>query len=209
MFAVKFNGVSKTIKKDEILHDINFELEKGKVYGFIGRNGSGKTMIFRIICGMVRPTKGTVEVMGVDITKKNKFPENLGAILEVPGFIPHYSGTRNLKILANLSGRADNDRIRESIKIVGLDPDNQKPVNAYSLGMRQRLGIAQAIMEDPRLLVLDEPMNGLDEDGVKEMRALFKKLNKEGVTILLASHNKDDIESLCDELIYVKNGRIE
>ncbi|MEG0013579.1 MAG: ABC transporter ATP-binding protein [Cellulosilyticaceae bacterium] len=207
---IKFENISKRFKQEQVLKDINFELEKGKIYGFVGRNGSGKTVIFKLLTGLLRPTEGNIYINEINMTKSKRFPESIGVLIETPGFIPHYSGLKNLKVLNSLSKeKADVQKVKDSMKLVGLDADNNKPVKTYSLGMKQKLGIAQAIMNKPKLLILDEPMNGLDEQSVGRMREFFQNLkqNKE-VTILLASHNKEDIQILCDKLFYIDNGVI-
>ena len=157
---IKVQNISLTIKKTEILKSISIEFERGKIHGLIGRNGSGKTMLMKCICGFVKPTEGTVRVAGKQIGKDCDFPENVGIIIETPGFIPYYSGYKNLKLLADLNKKINGERIKEAMKQVGLDPALKRHVKKYSLGMRQRLGLAQAIMEKPRLLILDEPFNG-------------------------------------------------
>lgn len=207
---IKFENVHKSFKNEQILKDVNFELEEGKIYGFIGRNGSGKTVIFKLLTGLLRPTEGAIFLDGRNMTKEKGFPKSVGVLIETPGFIPHYSGIKNLQILNGISKeRADKETIRESMTLVGLDPDNKKPVRTYSLGMRQKLGIAQAIMHKPKLLILDEPMNGLDEQSVVRMRAFLDKLRKEEqTTIILASHNKEDIELLCDGLYAVRENTV-
>lgn len=207
---IQFKNVSKSFKNEEVLKDINFELEKGKIYGFVGRNGSGKTVIFKLLTGLLRPTEGAIYLDGENITKAKKFPESIGVLIETPGFIPHYSGMKNLKILNGLTKqKAPVEELQKSMSLVGLDPLNKKHVKTYSLGMKQKLGIAQAVMHKPQLLILDEPMNGLDEESVKRMRGFFNQLRTEhGVTILLASHNKDDIDALCDGLFYIKDGQL-
>ncbi len=207
---IKFDNVSKTFKNDTVLMNVNFELEKGKIYGFVGRNGSGKTVIFKLLAGFLIPTEGEVYYKGKSLTKENKFIESLGVLIETPGFIPHYSGMKNLSILNGLSrDKVSKQDIESSIALVGLDPKEKKPVKAYSLGMRQKLGIAQAIMNNPEILILDEPMNGLDEASVKNMRKFIMKLKLEKqTTIILASHNKEDIEILCDKLFYVQGGTV-
>lgn len=207
---IKFENISKSFKQEQVLKDVNFELEKGKIYGFVGRNGSGKTVIFKLLTGLLRPTEGNIYINKMNMTKSKRFPESIGVLIETPGFIPHYSGLKNLKVLNSLSKeKADVQEVKDSMKLVGLDADNNKPVKTYSLGMKQKLGIAQAIMNKPKLLILDEPMNGLDEQSVGRMREFFQNLkqNKE-VTILLASHNKEDIQILCDKLFYIDNGVI-
>lgn len=208
---IKFENVCKSFRQEEVLKNVNFELEKGQIYGFVGRNGSGKTVIFKMITGLMRPTIGQIFLEEENMTHSKKFPRSIGALIETPGFIPHYSGLKNLKILNGLSERAASlEEVKESMRLVGLDPDNKKPVRTYSLGMKQKLGIAQAVMNKPDLLILDEPMNGLDEESVKRMRGFFKTLKEvHGVTILLASHNKEDIQILCDDLFYIADGSLK
>ena len=190
--------VFKSFGKEKVLKDVSLVIKPGQIYGIVGNNGSGKTVLMKCICGFMRPDKGKIYVDGKRIGKDVDFPESIGVIIETPGFIPHETGFSNLKILAGLKGLIGRDEIRENIKKVGLDPDMKKPVGKYSLGMRQRLGIAQAIMENPNVLILDEPFNGLDKHGVEEMRQLLKELKAQGKAILLASHNARDIEELCD-----------
>lgn len=203
---IKVQNISLTIKKTEILKSISIEFERGKIHGLIGRNGSGKTMLMKCICGFVKPTEGTIHVAGKQIGKDCDFPENIGIIIETPGFIPYYSGYKNLKLLADLNKKMDGERIKETMKQVGLDPDLKRHVKKYSLGMRQRLGLAQAIMENPDLLILDEPMNGLDKDGVADMRKYLLELKEQGKTILIASHSAEDIEILCDTVCEMDKG---
>ena len=200
--------VSLTLQKNQILKNINVHFEQGKIHGLRGRNGSGKTMLMKCICGFVKPTKGTVIVDGKRIGKDCDFPENTGIIIETPGFIQYYSGLKNLKLLADLKGKITADNIKNSMRQVGLDPDLKRPVRKYSLGMRQRLGLAQAIMEDPDLLILDEPMNGLDKDGVKDMRQYLLDLKEKGKTILIASHSAEDIDVLCDTVCEMDKGNL-
>lgn len=199
-------NLSLTIKEHEILKSVSHSFESGKIHGLIGRNGSGKTMLMKCICGFVRPTVGKVSVAGKVIGKDCDFPDNVGLIIETPGFIPYYSGFRNLKLLAQLNKKIDDDRIKNVMKQVGLNPNLKLHVKKYSLGMRQRLGLAQAIMENPDLLVLDEPMNGLDKDGVEDMRSYLLELKKQGKTILIASHNSEDIQLLCDTVCEMDKG---
>ena len=198
--------LSLTIRKTEILRNISAVFEKGKIHGLIGRNGSGKTMLMKCICGFVRPTAGTVTVNGKQIGKECDFPESTGIIIETPGFIPYYSGYRNLKILADLNRKIGKEEICSTMQKVGLNPDLKCHVRKYSLGMRQRLGLAQAIMENPDLLILDEPMNGLDKDGVKDMREYLLDLKAQGKTILIASHSAEDISVLCDTVSEMDKG---
>ena len=200
------NQLNLTIRKNVILRDISVTFEQGKIHGLIGRNGSGKTMLMKCICGFVRPTSGTVTVAGKQIGKDCDFPESVGLIIETPGFIPYYSGYKNLKLLADLKKQIGKDEIRKTMQAVGLDPDLKRHVGKYSLGMRQRLGLAQAIMENPDLLILDEPMNGLDKDGVADMRKYLLALKAQGKTILIASHSAEDIAVLCDTVCEMDKG---
>lgn len=188
------------------LRDVSVSFARGAIHGIVGRNGSGKTVLLKCIVGLMPLTEGSVTVDGRHVESGRVIPEDVGAIIEAPGFLPNYSGFRNLKFLADLRRRIDSEAVRATIRQVGLDPASRKPVGKYSMGMRQRLGIAQAIMERPRLLVLDEPMNGLDNRGVQEMRALFLELKAQGVTILLATHSSDDVRELCDTVHEMDQG---
>lgn len=190
--------VSKAFGKEQVLKDVNLTIPAGKIYGVVGNNGSGKTVLMKCICGFLKPDGGRIFVNGQQVGKECDFPDGLGVIIETPGFLPNISGYENLKILASLKARIGKKEITETIRRVGLDPSMKKPVSKYSLGMRQRLGIAQAIMEDPGVLILDEPFNGLDKAGVSQMRELLRELKMQGKSILLASHNAQDIEELCD-----------
>ena len=196
------------IKKAQILININVEFEQGRIHGLVGRNGSGKTMLMKCICGFVKPTSGEVIIDGKYIGKDCDFPQNVGIIIETPGFIPYYSGYKNLKLLANLNKKINIVQIKKAMEQVGLDPDLKRHVRKYSLGMRQRLGLAQAIMENPDLLILDEPMNGLDKEGVNDMRKYLLNLKEKGKTILIASHSAEDIEILCDTVHEMDKGII-
>ena len=207
MITVK--DVSLKIKKEMILKDINAEFTDGKIHGIIGRNGSGKTMLMKCICGFIKPTEGEITVSGKRIGTDCDFPESIGVIIETPEFIPHYSGFKNLKLLADIRHKITDDDIRRSMELVGLDPKLKKSVKKYSLGMRQRLGLAQAVMENPDLLILDEPMNDLDKDGVGDMRRYLLNLKEQGKTILIASHSAEDIDVLCDTVVEMDKGRME
>lgn len=198
--GIVVENVSKSFGKEQVLDHISFAIPPGSIYGVVGNNGSGKTVLMKCICGFMKYDAGKIIVNGKQVGREVDFPDRLGVIIETPGFIPNLSGYKNLKILAALKGRIGKAEIRETLQRVGLQPDMKKPVAKYSLGMRQRLGIAQAIMEDPTVLVLDEPFNGLDKYGVVEIRALLKELKADGKSILLASHNAQDIEELCDHV---------
>ena len=206
VYAVELHEVGLTIGKQELLKDISVNFNYGKIYGIIGRNGSGKTLLFKCISGFILPTHGDIQVIGEQVGKDIDLSGHMGVIIETPGFIPHYSAYRNLKILADISGGAKKERIIECIRMVGLNEKEKKPVKKYSLGMRQRLGLAQAIMEDPQVLVLDEPMNGLDKHGVEDVRKLLLQLKEQDKTILIASHNAEDIRLLCDEVYEMEAG---
>lgn len=204
--AVSVQHVYKEFRGDRVLSDVNRDFESGKMHGIVGNNGSGKTVLFKCICGFMPVTKGKILVEYQQVGRDMDFPDDIGIIIETPGFLPQYSAIRNLELLASLRRRANVKKVADTIRRVGLDPESRKPVGKFSLGMRQRLGIAQAIMEDPRLLILDEPMNGLDKHGVAEIRALLKALRAEGRTIILASHNAADIDELCDTVCEMDAG---
>lgn len=206
---IEISHVTKKFGEDTVLSDINVTMEQGKVYGISGNNGSGKTVLMKCICGFLPVTEGTIRVKGRIIGTEIDFPESIGVIIETPGFLTNLSGIRNLEILAGLKGRITQTEIRAAIQKAGLDPELKKSVSKYSLGMRQRLGIAQAIMEDPDFLILDEPFNGLDKHGVKDIRTLLLELKEQGKTILLASHNSEDIRILCDKVYEMDGGRIQ
>ncbi len=205
-YAVIVENVVKQFGEEQVLKNVSHAFEKGKVHGIVGNNGSGKTVMFKCICGFMQPTSGRVLVRGKEIGKDVDFPENIGIIIESPGFLAFKTGFRNLQILASLNERIGREEIIRTIERVGLDPAMKKPVGKYSLGMRQRLGIAQAIMEDPDLLILDEPFNGLDKHGVADIRKIILELKEQGKTILLASHNGEDIRLLCDTVCEMDAG---
>lgn len=204
--AIVVQNVSKDFGQERVLKNVSRSFERGKIHGIVGNNGSGKTVLMKCICGFLFPTEGTVTVNGKRVGIDVDFPPDLGIIIETPGFLPNLTGIKNLEILASLKKKIGLEEITATIRRVGLDPHMKKPIAKYSLGMRQRLGIAQAIMEDPALLILDEPFNGLDKYGVAEMRKLIKGLKEEGKTILLASHNQGDIDELCDTVCEMDAG---
>ncbi len=199
-------SLSLTLRKNEILKNINITFEKGKIHGLIGRNGSGKTMLMKCICGFIKPTQGMIIVNGKRIGIDCDFPDSVGIIIETPGFIPYYSGYKNLKLLADLKKKITGEQVEAAMRHVGLDPEMKRHVRKYSLGMRQRLGLAQAIMENPDMLILDEPMNGLDKEGVADMRKYLLELKEQGKTILIASHSTEDISVLCDTVCEMEMG---
>ena len=206
--VIDVDSVSLKIKKDVILEQVSLGCMAGEICGLIGRNGSGKTMLMKCICGFVRPTSGEIVVLDKKIGTDVDFAPEAGIIIETPGFMPYYSGFKNLSLLASIQNKTGKAQIRETMKMVGLDPDLKRMVKKYSLGMRQRLGLAQAVMEDPKILILDEPFNGLDKEGVQEMREYLLKWKDAGKTILLSSHSTEDIEALCDNVYEMEHGRI-
>lgn len=207
--AIVLSQVVKQFGEEQVLKEITHEFEAGKVHGIVGNNGSGKTVMFKCICGFMRPTSGKILVWGKEVGKDIDFPERMGIIIETPGFLPFKTGFRNLQILASIKGTIKREDIIRVLERVGLDAAMRKPVSKYSLGMRQRLGIAQAIMEEPDLLILDEPFNGLDKHGVEDIRNIILELKEQGKTILLASHNGEDIRLLCDTVCEMDAGVLQ
>ena len=204
--CIEVQNVVKRFRDQVVLKNVSISFEKGQIHGIVGRNGSGKTVLFKCICGLMHPEEGVILVNGKRVGRDVDMPEDIGAIIETPGFLPNYSGYKNLRFLANIRRKIGKEEILNVLKTVGLDPESRKHVGKYSLGMRQRLGIAQAIMEDPEILILDEPMNGLDNAGVQDIRALLLELKAQGKTILLASHNHEDIAALCDTVHEMDGG---
>ena len=202
------NHLALNIKKDTILSDITLHVEKGKITGLVGRNGCGKTMLMKCITGFVRPTEGEVIFDGKKVGQDVDFPKDTGIIIESPSFIPYYSGRKNLLELASLQRKVKKEKIDEVLQQVGLFEARNKLVRKYSLGMRQRLGIAQALMENPDTLILDEPMNGLDNECVTLVRNILSNLREQGKTILLVSHNAEDIKVLCDAIYEMDKGKL-
>lgn len=206
MITVK--NLSLKIQKDVILSDIDLHIERGKITGLVGRNGCGKTMLMKCITGFVKPTQGEVIFDGKKIGEEIDFPKDTGIIIETPAFVPYYSGYKNLMELAMLQKKIGKAEVEEVLKQVGLYEARHKLVRKYSLGMRQRLGIAQALMENPETLILDEPMNGLDNECVALVRGILADLKQQGKTILLVSHNAEDIRVLCDVIYEMDKGRM-
>ncbi len=196
--TVSAEGLVKYFGSEPVLRNVSFSVEAGTICGIIGRNGSGKSVLFKCLTGLYIPDSGKVRIDR----------DSLGALIEEPGFLLHYPGLRNLVYLMEIGGKVRRDAAEEAIRLVGLEPGDRRPVRKYSMGMRQRLGIAQAIMEDPDILILDEPMNGLDNEGVRDMRELFISLKNKGKTLLIASHSREDIEILCDRVYEMDKGRI-
>lgn len=204
--VIEISNLTKRYGNAIVLNNVNVSFEQGKIHGLIGRNGSGKTVLIKSICGLIPATSGEIKVNGKQVGKDVDIPQNIGAIIETPGFLNNYNGYLNLKFLASIKKKIGKEQIRQAISLVGLDPDSKKHVGKYSLGMKQRLGLAQALMEKPDILLLDEPMNGLDKHGVEEMRDIFKQLALEGKTIIMANHSTEDIEVLCDTVCVMDLG---
>lgn len=204
--VIEIQNLCKSFGEEQVLKNITHSFEPGVIHGIVGNNGSGKTVLMKCICGFLRPDSGKIYVNRKEVGREEDFPRDMGIIIETPGFLPHLSGMQNLKILASLQRKANDHTLRAVLTQVGLDPDLKKPVGKYSLGMRQRLGFAQALMEDPGLLILDEPFNGLDKHGARHIRQVIKDLRAEGKTILLASHNQLDIDELCDTVCEMDAG---
>lgn len=205
---IEIKGFSKKISNHTVLDDININFQSGKVYGLVGKNGSGKTMLMRAICGLVLPTSGTIEIDDKIVGKDISFPQDVGVLIESPGFISSYSGFRNLKVLAQIRKRITDNEIASVLDSVGLDPYDKKSFRKYSLGMKQKLGIAAAIMEDPKLLILDEPFNALDDDSVNRIRKIIQSKKSADRIIILSCHDSEEIDKLCDEIIEIKLGKI-
>ena len=209
MKIIEVENVTKSFKDKKVLDQVNLMIESGTICGLVGRNGSGKTVLMKCICGFMTPDSGEIRIRGQKAEKGKDVTGNMGIIIEAPGFLETESARQNLRYLAKLNGIIGKEEVDHFIRMVGLNPEDKKKVKNFSMGMKQRLGIAQAIMEDPDIIILDEPMNGLDEKGVGEMRKIFAGLRKEGKTILLASHNAEDIHSLCDKVYKMDGGIIK
>ena len=206
---VQIKEVTKKIKGRMILNQVDLELNSGKIYGLQGPNGSGKTMLLRLISGLILPTQGEVWIDEQRLGKDIDFPDSIGALIENPAFQPYYTGYKNLELLAELNHRIGKEEIRRTLEDVELDPDDTRKFYKYSLGMKQRLGIAAAIMESPQILLLDEPTNALDEQGVLVITELIKRQKERGSLIVIASHDALFLEMIADEIFEVRNGKVE
>lgn len=208
MMNIKISHVSKTIKNNPVIKDISMELQSGAVYGFKGINGSGKTMLMRLISGLIRPSQGEISMNGKILGKDISFPNSIGVFLENPAFLDAYSGFNNLKLLASIKSVASDDDIRNTLLRVGLDPDSNKKYKKYSLGMKQRLGIAAAIMEKPEIVILDEPTNSLDEDGVDLVKHIVRNEKERGALVIVSCHDEDILKGMSDEVFLLEQGRL-
>ncbi|MFQ9821068.1 MAG: ATP-binding cassette domain-containing protein [Acutalibacteraceae bacterium] len=208
MMNIKISHVSKTIKNNPVIKDISMELQSGAVYGFKGINGSGKTMLMRLISGLIRPSQGEISMNGKILGKDISFPNSIGVFLENPAFLDAYSGFNNLKLLASIKSVASDDDIRNTLLRVGLDPDSNKKYKKYSLGMKQRLGIAAAIMEKPEIVILDEPTNSLDEDGVDLVKHIVRNEKERGALVIVSCHDEGILKGMSDEVFLLEQGRL-
>ena len=208
MMNIKISHVSKIIKNNPVIKDISMELQSGAVYGFKGINGSGKTMLMRLISGLIRPSQGEISMNGKILGKDISFPNSIGLFLENPAFLDAYSGFNNLKLLASIKSVASDDDIRNTLLRVGLDPDSNKKYKKYSLGMKQRLGIAAAIMEKPEIVILDEPTNSLDEDGVDLVKHIVRNEKERGALVIVSCHDEEILKGMSDEVFLLEQGRL-
>ena len=203
---IKVKDVCKYFGKTQVLDHVNMECRQGEITGIIGRNGAGKTVLFKIICGLLSLDSGEILINGIKRERQADVLPSVGIIIEEPAFLKNYSGIKNLEYLYTINNKNNRQYLESIMEKVGLDPKSKKHVGKYSMGMRQRLAIAQSIMEEPEFLILDEPFNGLDSHGVNEMRELFLELKKRGKVILIASHNSEDINILCDNVYSMESG---
>lgn len=209
MSIITLKNVSKTYKGLTLFSNVDLNIEKGKIYGIVGPNGSGKSVLFKMICGFVFPDEGNIFVEGDEMGKSKRFPDNFGIIIDRPGYIPNKTGFQNLKELALIKGKINDERISGAMETVGLQPNTKQKVKNYSLGMKQKLAIAQAFMEDQQVLILDEPFNALDTGSVDRIRKLLLSFKAEGRTILITSHNQEDIRVLCDYVYRINDTKLE
>ena len=208
MSEIRIENINKKIKDAVILNDVTLTFSSGKIYGLKGKNGSGKTMLMRTIAGLLIPDSGTVTINGKTLHKDISFPESIGILIENPAFLPQYTGYKNLKLLASLSDGISDGDIKTALECVGLDPDDKRTYKKYSLGMKQKLGIANAIMGEPDIIILDEPINALDEETVRKIKEVLLDIRDKDKLIIIACHDKEELEYLSDEIIEIKDGSI-
>ena len=204
---ITLDKAAKTIHGAQVLKSVSLELVSGRVYGLMGPNGSGKTMLMRLACGLILPSSGSVEIDGKRLGRDMDFPESMGLLIESPAFLPSYTGYKNLELLASIKGRVSAEDLRNALRDVGLEPADKRKYRKYSLGMKQRLGLAAAIMEKPDLLILDEPTNALDREGVKLVPELVKREKKRGALVLLTCHDSALLREMSDTIILIEEGR--
>lgn len=205
---IEIKKLSKVIKKVTVLHDIDAKFNSGIIYGLKGKNGCGKTMLMRTISGLILKTSGEIIINDKKLGKDISFPESIGVLIENPSFLDEYTGFKNLKLIASIKGEIDDNQIKEYMKKVGLDPEDKRKYKKYSLGMKQKLGIACAVMEEPDIVILDEPINALDEKGVESVREILMDLKKKGKIIIIACHDKEELYYLSDEIYVIEEGTI-
>ena len=206
---VILTNVSKKIEKEQVLQDVSFSLKEGMIYGLVGRNGSGKSMLLKTICGFIRPDKGSVLVDGIDIYKTNSFPKNTRALIERPNYLPDLTGYENLKMLASIMNKIGDEEIFNTLKKVNLFEEKDKKFKKYSLGMKQKLGIAQVLMEDPDFILLDETFNGIEDESIEKIRKILLEEKRRGKLIIIATHIKEDIDELCDVIYKMSDGKMK
>lgn len=205
---IRLKNVTKKIKQDILLDHISLEFRGGKVYGLQGKNGSGKTMLMRAVCGLITLSDGEIDIDGEILHKDISFPRSIGALLENPAFLNGYTGLENLKLLADIRGGIEEKELRDCLAKVGLDADDKRVYRKYSLGLKQKLGIAAAVMGSPDIVILDEPINAIDEAGVEKVRGILRGLKERGSVIIVACHDREELELLSDEIIKISKGRI-
>ncbi len=205
---LELQNVTKTIKGVTVLDTISLTMQGGRVYGFQGKNGSGKTMLMRLICGLIKPTSGRVIINGETLGKDISFPRSVGALIENPSFLPEYTALRNLRLLSDLRDHLSDNELKAVLSDVGLDPEDKRKYRSFSLGMKQKLGIAAAVMGSPELVILDEPINAVDDAGVENIRKILAKLKENGSLIIVACHDRKELEVISDEILKIEAGRI-
>jgi len=208
MVNIEIKNVSKIIHKQAVIQDVSASMQSGKIYGFQGINGSGKTMLMRLVAGLIRPTHGSIQINGKVLGKDITFPESIGLFLENPAFLDGYSGFQNLKMLASIQKRVNDKKIRDTISSVGLDPDDRKKYRKYSLGMKQRLGIAAAIAENPEIVILDEPTNSLDTNGIELVKTILSTQRERNALVIISCHDLSILQMMSDEILLLESGRI-
>ena len=208
MTNIEIKNVTKTIHKQTVIQDVSVSMQSGKIYGFQGINGSGKTMLMRLISGLIHPTQGSIQINGKVLGRDITFPESIGIFLENPAFLGNYSGFQNLKMLASIQNKIDDTKIQDTISSVGLNPDDRKKYRKYSLGMKQRLGIAAAIAEDPEIVILDEPTNSLDTDGIELVKTILLSQRERGALVIISCHDLSILQTMSDEILLLESGRI-
>lgn len=208
LYSIELENVNLSFKGKTIFKDLNLKVSKGETIGIIGANGVGKSVLFKLICGLEKANSGKIYVNNIELGKKEDFPRNIGILINEPTFIPIYSGLKNLLLLAEINHNIDENQVREFMLKVGLEPDNKTIVKNYSLGMKKKLAICQAIMENQSILLLDEPFNGLDFSAMSEIRSILETLKEEGKTILLTSHHQTDLDNFCDKLYFIDNQKL-